>query len=134
VDGEELLLINLTWASFCRFLLRARAIQQVNIANSNRWTNAATSRVVHCNGILQLLKLQMQMQMQMQNGIVWIQKCAEVIQSELFPPQTFEMDKCSSYSSIISEIEKEFGEGCHERKLKLKQRKKTTAHGNSRQK
>jgi hypothetical protein len=70
----------------------------------------------------------------MQNGIVWIQKCAEVIQSELFPPQTFEMDKCSSYSSIISEIEKEFGEGCHERKLKLKQRKKTTAHGNSRQK
>jgi hypothetical protein len=60
VDEVELILMNLPWASFCRFLLRARVIQQVNIANSNRWTNAATSSVVHCNCILQLLKLQMQ--------------------------------------------------------------------------
>jgi hypothetical protein len=60
VDGEELILMNLPWASFCRFLLRARAIQQFNIPNSNRGTNAATSSVMHCNGILQLLNLQMQ--------------------------------------------------------------------------
>jgi hypothetical protein len=34
--------------------------EYTNIANSNRWANAAMSSVVHCNGILQLLKLQMQ--------------------------------------------------------------------------
>jgi hypothetical protein len=34
--------------------------EYTNIANSNRWANAAMSSGVHCNGILQLLKLQMQ--------------------------------------------------------------------------
>jgi hypothetical protein len=34
--------------------------EYTNIANSNRWANAAMSSVVHCNGILQLLKQQMQ--------------------------------------------------------------------------
>jgi len=41
------------------------------------------------------------------------------------------MEKCSSYFSTISEIEN-IGEGWHERKLKLKQ-KKTIAHDNSQQ-
>jgi hypothetical protein len=42
------------------------------------------------------------------------------------------MEKCSSYCSTIAEIEN-IGEGWHQRKLKLKPKKKSIAHDNSQQ-